>query len=329
MSIPPLIVRSVRNGWQWQWKRLMTGLGPADDQGNYQRPDSTPMQTLVPEAEDLQRRDPKRRPRLLIGRSCPWAHRTWLMVKLRKLESTLEVITARADHEEGRWRLDPGWLGCTSLLELYRRCGAEPSLRATVPVLVDPGHSEQHNPKLLGNDSTPLSEALNRWPAEAGAPDLAPDNLLEQIESWQQLLQPAVNDGVYRCGFARNQEAYNRASAAMIEALNEVERSLQNEGPWLCGETLTLADIRLFPTLIRWETVYSPLFGCSASPLWMLPGLWRWRQRFLALPGVAATCDASAWRNDYFGALFPLNPGGIVPDGPKLSTLVNSTIPLP
>ena len=329
MSIPPLIVRSVRQSWQWQWQRLMSGLGPADDEGNYRRPDSAPLQTSVPEAEDLQERQPERRPRLLIGRSCPWAHRTWLVVKLRGLESTLEVMTAKADHQEGRWRLDPSWLGCSSLLELYRRCGAEPSLRATVPVLVDPGRSEQHKPRLLGNDSTPLSEALNLWPAEAGAPDLAPEGLRAQITSWQQLLQPAVNDGVYRCGFARNQTSYDRASVAMVEALEELERSLQHRGPWLCGETLTLADVRLFPTLIRWETVYAPLFGCSARPLWMMPELWRWRQRFMALPGVEATCDAEAWRHDYFGALFPLNPGGIVPDAPKLSTLVNSTISLP
>jgi len=251
------------------------------------------------------------------------------MVKLRGLESTLEVMTAKADHEEGRWRLDPSWLGCSSLLELYRCCGAEPSLRATVPVLVDPGRDERHKPLLLGNDSTPLTLALNRWPAGPGAPNLAPAHLQQRIEAWQELLQPAVNDGVYRCGFARNQSAYNRASAAMADALQELERSLRQEGPWLCGATLTLADVRLFPTLIRWETVYAPLFGCSASPLWMLPELWKWRQRFLSLSGVEATCDAAAWRHDYFGALFPLNPGGIVPDGPKLSTLVNSTIPSP
>lgn len=329
MSIPPLIVRSVRLGWQWQWQRLMAGLGPADDRGNYLRPDSMPMQTSVPKREDLQARQRDRLPRLLIGRSCPWAHRTWLIVKLRGLEKTLEVMIAKADHAEGRWRLEPNWLGCSSLLELYRRCGAEPSLRATVPVMVDPGRTEQHEPQLLGNDSTPLSSALNRWPARPEAPNLAPTHLQHRIESWQQLLQPAVNDGVYRCGFARNQSAYHRASVDLVNALDEVERSLQQQGPWLCGETLTLADVRLFPTLIRWETVYAPLFGCSARPLWMLPELWKWRQRFMALPGVEVTCDAEAWRSDYFGALFPLNPGGIVPDGPKLSTLVNSTFPSP
>lgn len=229
--------------------------------------------------------------------------------------------------QRGRWRLEPSWLDCSSLLELYRHCGAEPSLRATVPVLVDPGTGPQSKARLLGNDSSPLSSALNHWPAASDAPDLAPPHQEDAIAKWQSLLQPAVNDGVYRCGFARTQAAYDRASSALFQALEQTDEALRAAGPWLCGEALTLADVRLFPTLIRWESVYAPLFGCSAQPLWMFPALWAWRQRFLNLPRVASTCDAAAWRHDYFGALFPLNPGGIVPDGPSLSTLVNRPIP--
>jgi putative glutathione S-transferase len=83
----------------------------------------------------------------------------------------------------------------------------------------------------------------------------------------------------------------------------------------------------LFPTLIRWEMVYAPLFGCSQRPLWQLDALWRWRSHFFALPGVAGTCCATAWRRDYFGALFPLHPSGLIPAGPDLATLVSSTPP--
>ena len=170
-----------------------------------------------------------------------------------------------------------------------------------MPVLVDP-----KNHTLLGNDSAPLVDLLNRWPHQDGVVDLAPAESTDKIQAWQQLLQPAINDGVYRCGFARNQAAYDRAEADLFAALDAVEQSLATNGPWLCGTTLTLADVRLFPTLIRWELVYAPLFGCSRHPLWHYPQLW-------------------AWRHEYFGALFPLNPGGIVPAGPDLSTLVNST----
>jgi putative glutathione S-transferase len=130
---------------------------------------------------------------------------------------------------------------------------------------------------------------------------------------------------VYRCGFARHQAAYDRAEAALFAALEAAEAALAAPaaGPWLCGEALTLADVQLFPTLIRLELVYAPLFGVSRRPLWQFPALWQWRRRFFALPGVADCCFAEAWRADYFGSLFPLHPSGIVPAGPDLATLVN------
>ena len=321
MAIPPVLVKTARCGWNWQWLQLMGGLGPADHEGNYRRPAGDHPTATLP-AQPLEGRGRDHRARLILGRSCPWAHRTWLVHTLRQLGESLDLLMAKADHQGGRWQLDPPWRNCSTLLELYRHCGSPPSHRATVPVLVDP--LEQ---RILGNESSQLVELLNRWPAAADAPDLAPADLGTAIAEWQELLQENVNDGVYRCGFARNQTAYNQAESALFAALEEVERSLGSRGPWLCGDRLTLADLRLFPTLIRWESVYAPLFGCSRKQLWQLPNIWRWRQQLLALPGVMATCDAEAWRQDYFGALFPLNPGGIVPAGPELSTLVNSGAP--
>ena len=323
MAIPPALVKTARWGWSWQWQRLMGGLGPADSSGNYKRPAGDHPAATLP-TQSLDGRSPDERPLLILGRSCPWAHRTWLVHTLRGLGSSLNILMAQADHQAGRWQLDPPWQSCHSLLELYRHCGAPPSHRATVPVLMDP-----LEPRILGNESAQLVELLNRWPAAAEAPDLAPEDLGEAIATWQTLLQHSVNDGVYRCGFARNQAAYDRAEQALFMALAKVESSLASHGPWLCGNRLTLADLRLFPTLIRWEAVYAPLFGCSRQPLWQFPNIWTWRQRLFALPGVQATCDAQAWREDYFGALFPLNPGGIVPAGPDLRTLVGSGVPTP
>ena len=298
----------------------MGGLGPADATGNYTRPSSDPLLPPALNPADLLQRSPAQRPLLVIGRSCPWAHRTWLVHQLRQLQGSITLLKATADHNAGRWALVPAWEGCDTLLALYSHCGAPPSYRATVPVLVDP-----QKRILLGNDSAPLVELLNRWPHQDAVVDLAPPKSADRIQAWQRLLQSAVNDGVYRCGFARNQAAYDRAETELFTALDAIEQSLVNDGPWLCGPSLTLADVRLFPTLIRWELVYAPLFGCSRRPLWHYPKIWDWRQRFYALPGVADTCDGNAWRHDYFGALFPLNPGGIVPAGPDLSTLVNST----
>ncbi len=322
MAIPPLVVQTARCGWYWQWQRLMGGLGPADADGNYRRPVSDHLNGDIPTQSDLQARHPNNFPRLIVGRSCPWAHRTWLVHRLRQLESHITLLMASPDHQGGRWVLAPAWEQCNSLLELYRHCGAPPSHRATVPVLVDPTR-----PAILCNDSAPLVELLNQWPSLKTELDLYPTELHGRINAWQSVLQTAVNDGVYRCGFARTQTAFERAETALFEALEQVNTSLQEGGPWLCGNRLTLADVRLFPTLIRWETVYAPLFGCNKQPLWQFPELWDWRRRFFQIPGVQDTCNATVWRQDYFGALFPLNPGGIVPSAPELSRLVMSEIP--
>ncbi|OUW39828.1 MAG: glutathione-dependent reductase, partial [Synechococcus sp. TMED185] len=240
----------------------------------------------------------------------------------------VNLVLVEPDPQAGRWVFPAPLLGCRSLQELYRLAGANPQQRATVPLLLDPG-SESRSPVILSNESAELVQLLNRWPGSAM--DLEPEPLLEAIEQWSQQLQHSLNDGVYRCGFARSQTAYDRAEAALFAALEALEESLSGQGPWLCGAQLTLADVRLFPTLIRWEQVYAPLFGCSRQPLWCFPALWQWRARFLALPGVLETCDPLAWRTDYFGALFPLRPSALVPAGPMdgaaLQQLVQRPVP--
>jgi putative glutathione S-transferase len=220
------------------------------------------------------------------------------------------------------------------LLDLYRRSGAPAGTRATVPALY--GRSSQ---TIVLSESARLIEFLNAWPQATG-PDLAPETHHSAIEAWRQRLQGEVNDGVYRCGFARTQAAYDEAEAALFQCLEDADRALAiaeatpspgaegGDGPWLAGTAEpSLADVVLFPTLIRLEMVYAPLFGCSRRPLWQFPALWRWRSRFYGLPGVAATCASENWRRDYFGSLFPLHPSSIVPAGPDLSTLVQAQPP--
>ena len=335
MAIPPAVVAAARAGWRWQWLQLMGGLGPADAEGNYRRP-ASPFAKRPPLPAGAGEPGGHL---LIVGRSCPWAHRAWLTWRLRRLEASIDLVVAEPDPAAGRWCFPEPVLGCGTLQELYRRAGADPAQRATVPVLVERGSS-----RVVVGESARLIELLNAWPAPEGAPDLEPPHLAELISGWRERFQDAVNDGVYRCGFARNQAAYDRAETALFEALEQVERALEacesasspvfqqaepgasmaqpGGGPWLCGEALTLADVQLFPTLIRLELVYAPLFGVSRRPLWQFPALWRWRQRFYGLPGVADCCFDQAWRADYFGALFPLHPSGIVPAGPPLATLV-------
>ena len=323
MTPPPLLVRSVRAFWQWQWRQLMGGLAPADAEGRYRRPEGA-FTTLPPLPEDAGRPG---RYGLIVGRSCPWAHRAWLVWTLRGLEPSLRLLMVEPDPQAGRWRFPEPFLGCTSLADLYRRAGGNRQARATVPLVVD-----LESGKILLNESARVIELLNRWPAAGDAPDLEPAAALESLQTWRDRFQGAVNDGVYRCGFARSQRAYDEAQADLFTALEAADDALaeaERQGRrWLCtGAGPSLADVVLFPTLIRWEMVYEPLFGCRLRPLWQLEALWRWRTRVFNLPGVAATCCAEDWRKDYFGALFPLHPSGLLPAGPDLATLVNSRPP--
>ena len=319
MAPPPIVVQAARGLWHWQWQQLMGGLGPADADGNYRRPAAT-FATAPPLPSDAAAADSHV---LIVGRSCPWAHRAWLVWSLRQLVGSITLLVVEPDPAAGRWRFLEPFEGCSSLAQLYRQSGAERSARATVPALYSRSQG-----RILINESARLIELLNRWPAPTGAPDLDPEPQRPATADWRERLQHSVNDGVYRCGFARTQVAYDRAETALFATLEAAETAL-GTASWLSGPEPSLADVQLFPTLIRLEPVYAPLFGVSRRPLWQLPALWRWRQRFFALPGVAASCSPEVWRRDYFGALFPLHPSGIVPAGPELATLVGEAPALP
>ncbi len=322
MSIPPVIVSSAKKAWRWQWNQLMNGLAPADQDGNYCRKESQAKEAKPPSKIDLLNRNSEELPILIIGRSCPWAHRTWLLYELKNLKNKLNLLIAEPDYEAGLWKIKPNWMGCENLLEIYKLCGSEPALRATVPALIDPKINKK--PILLGNESAQLVEALNIWPTQDEYPDFFPSDLREEINKWQDIIQESVNNGVYKCGFARNQSSYEKASEELFNALNILEKSLSSKGPWLCGEKITLADIRLFPTMIRWESIYAPLFGCSQKPLVSFPNIVNWIKNFYSIPNVSSTCNAKNWRNDYFGALFPLNPNNVVPRGPTIKEIINN-----
>ena len=154
--------------------------------------------------------------------------------------------------------------------------------------------------------------------------DLNPSKYQKKIINWQNLIQENVNNGVYKCGFARNQKAYEKASKDLFSALKNIEEYLKSNGPFLCGQNLSIADIRLFPTLIRWEAIYYPLFKCSNKPIQSFPHIIKWRRKIFNIYNIKKTCDVDTWRKDYFGALFPLNPSSIIPKGENITTIINN-----
>ncbi|KAG0458639.1 hypothetical protein HPP92_021767 [Vanilla planifolia] len=163
------------------------------------------------------------------------------------------------------------------------------------------------------NDSYAIIEFLNSV-APPGR-DLAPPHLRDDIHRWNRLVYSSINNGVYRCGFAQSQAAYDIAVEELFAALDTVEANLA-ESRFLCGDELTLADVCLFTTLIRFDAVYHVLFRCTKRKLVEYPNLHGYTREIYQMPGVKETCDLDAIRDAYYGSLFPLNPSGIRPAMP-------------
>jgi len=172
----------------------------------------------------------------------------------------------------------------------------------------------------LSNESSQIIKLLNSIKIQSKIQILT---IKDCNQKFLDLINNSINDGVYKCGFARNQSAYENASRNLFAAINEVENFLQkNEGGWIFGEELSYADIYLFPTLIRWELIYSKLFKCTEQELSSFEKIIEWRLKFFKLSNVKRTCFDNEWKKDYYKALFPLNPNQIIPVLPSLSEIM-------
>ena len=317
VALPPgILIRTVKAVWTLLWRQMMAQLAPASQSGDYQRPESEFRARIEPEGPFL---PAAQRYSLIVGMGCPWAHRTLVTRALKGLEAAIAIIPVVPSPNQGCWVFEKPFQGCRTLPELYRRVQPGYGGRSTVPVLWD-GQTET----IVNNESAEIIEILNGAFNEFAAPaavDLYPAPCRDAIDRWNQRIYPTVNNGVYRCGFAQSQDAYNRAIADLFETLDAIERELQQQ-PYLCGEAITLADVRLFTTLFRFDVVYYSLFKCNRRRIQDYPQLSQYLRRIYRLPGVAATCDLEAVKQDYYGNLFPLNPGGIIPDGPDMTDLM-------
>jgi len=320
VALPPgLLIRVVKFGWTTLWRRMMAQLAPASQAGDYQRPESEFRDRV--QAEGPYPPAPGRYS-LIVGMGCPWAHRTLVTRALKGLDDTIAVIPVVPSPDQGCWVFEKPFRGCSTLPQLYQQAKPGYGGRSTVPVLWD-GQTNT----IVNNESADiivmLDGAFNEF---ATQPDinLYPDSRQATIDEWNQRIYTTVNNGVYRCGFAQTQAAYDRACGELFDTLDAIEQQLQHH-PYLCGDTITLADVRLFTTLFRFDVVYYSLFNCNRRRIQDYPFMSQYLRRIYQLPGVAATCDLAAVKQDYYGNLFPLNPGGIIPAGPDLAYLTEGT----
>ena len=260
--------------------------------------------------------------RLIVSRACPWANRAIIVRGLLGLEDVLSMGVCGPTHDARSWTfdLDPGGrdpvLGYQRLQEAYfaRDPGYERGI--TVPAIVDVPTG-----KVVTNDYAQITLDLStQWREHhrPGAPDLYPEALRDEIDAVNEVVFRDVNDGVYRCGFAGSQDAYERAYERLFDRLDWLSERLSGRR-YLVGDTITEADVRLFTTLARFDAVYHGHFKCNRHKLTEMPVLWAYARDLFTTPGFGDTIDFDHIKRHYYEVHRDINPTGIVPAGPDLA----------
>jgi putative glutathione S-transferase len=302
---------------------------PATKDGQFERQDSAFRNWITPDGRPGPTgqdgfRAVAGRYHLYVSLACPWAHRTLIMRALKGLQDIIPVSVTHWLMAEHGWTFAPGdgvipdpLYKSRYVYELYARADDEYSGRATVPVLWD-----QHTQAIVNNESADIIRMFNSAFDLAGARagDYYPQPLRADIDAINQRIYDTLNNGVYKSGFATTQAAYEAAVGPLFETLDWLEGRL-SQSRFLFGETLTEADIRLFTTLVRFDSVYHGHFKCNIRRIADYRNLWAYTRDIFQLPGIAETVDFDHIKRHYYMSHRRINPTGIVPAGPMLDFL--------
>lgn len=253
---------------------------------------------------------------LYVSLACPWAHRTLIFRALKGLTDVVSVSAVDPLMLENGWEFgtdgDP-LHGLAYLRDLYTKAAPQYTGRVTVPVLWDRKHQT-----IVNNESAELIRMLNSdFGALASGPDFYPEPLRDEIDAVNARVYDAINNGVYKAGFATTQDAYEEAYDALFTALDWVENRLSRHR-YLIGDTLTEADWRLFTTLVRFDAVYVGHFKCNRNRISDFPNMQGYLRELYQVPGVAETVNFDHIKRHYYASHATINPTGIVPKGPAL-----------
>jgi putative glutathione S-transferase len=262
---------------------------------------------------------------LYVSYACPWAHRTLIFRALKGLEDVISVSVVHPLMPEESW-VFAEYPGATKdhvnqahfLYENYRLADPQFNGLVTVPVLWD-----KKKRTIVNNESSEIIRMLNSAFNDYTKSDIDyyPDSLRQDIDSINNLVYHDVNNGVYRCGFATTQDAYNRAFDRLFDALEELEARLSLRR-YLVGNQITEADWRLFTTLVRFDAVYYSHFKTNKKRLIDYSDLWSYARELYQVPGVAQTVNMDHIKTHYFGSHRSINPTGIIPKGPKIDFMI-------
>jgi glutathionyl-hydroquinone reductase len=260
--------------------------------------------------------------RLVVSRACPWANRAMIVRRLLGLEDVISLAVAGPRHDERSWNFedDPDGvdpvLGIERLREAYERRFPGYPRGITVPAMVDVPSGQ-----VITNDFAQMTLDLStQWRAHhrPGAPDLYPQPLRAEMDELMDEIYRDLNDGVYRAGFAADQGAYQEAYSAVFSCLDRLSERLEGRR-YLMGDAITEADVRLWPTLVRFDAVYHGHFKCNRQKLTEMPVLWGYARDLFQTAGFGDTIDFAQIKEHYYGVHQGINPTGIVPVGPDVS----------
>jgi len=258
---------------------------------------------------------------LYVSLACPWAHRTLIVRALKGLEQIIPISVTHWLMAEQGWTFSPGegvipdpLFNSRSLHEIYSRADTHYSGRASVPVLWD-----QHTQTIVNNESSEIIRMFNSAFDAVGAQpgDYYPKDKREEIDTLNARIYDTLNNGVYKAGFATTQSAYEEAVTPLFETLDWLDDIL-SQSRFLCDETLTEADIRLFTTLVRFDAVYNGHFKCNIRRILDYKNLWAYTRDIYQTPGVAQTVNFVHIKRHYYQSHKRINPTGVVPIGPAL-----------
>ena len=297
----------------------------AGGDGHFHRPDSAVRSWITPDGSagisgQSGYRAEAGRYHLYIAEGCPWAHRTWLVRSLKGLDDAISLSVSAGSGPDG-WRFessDPKYRDHlhdrSHLHELYSLGADRYSGRVTVPVLWD-----KQTDSIVNNESSEIIRMLGSAFDEitGSSLDLYPAPLRDEIDAVNERVYHGLNNGVYRAGFARTQEAYEEAFDAVFATLDWLEERLATRR-YLCGGALTEADWRLFPTLVRFDVAYLGAFRCNLRRIVDYPNLWAYTRDLYQQPGIAETVALGAYKRSYYSIPGVGHPSGIIPKGPAL-----------
>ncbi len=258
---------------------------------------------------------------LYISLACPWAHRTLIIRSLKKLENAISVSVAEPLYGKTGWEFGAVRSGTrdevngkATLAEIYLLADPHYTGRVSVPVLWD-----KKRRTIVNNESSEIIRMLNSaFDAFTNVrTDYYPAELRAEIDRINEIVYSNVNNGVYRAGFATSQKAYEEAARAIFATFDQLEDRLSRQR-YLAGREITEADWRLFPTLVRFDTVYYSHFKCNLRRVADYPNLWNYLRDLYQVPGIAETVSIDHIKRHYYGSQRQVNPTGIVPIGPLI-----------